>query len=187
MPLNWSSSPNVRIPYTCLSPQRALSKMTRSLPYLKPVGLWTFVTPWHGLQCLPHVAPSPCSSAPPPCSPSVQAETPLPDIHHMQTHLHLRAFVHQMPVPGMSETTTCEALLDPPSSRLSVNQTKKSLAQELASCVQWPKSIPLPVFINKFSSEKNHAHCLCIVCGCFLITIQSSRSSLVFKFTFTTS
>lgn len=134
MPLNWSSSPNLRIPYTGLSPQRALSEMTRPLSYLKSVGLWNIVIPWHSLQCLLHVAPS-LQLSPPPCRPSVQAGTPLPNIHHMPTRLHLPAFVHQMPVPEMSETTTCEALLDPPSSRLSVNQTKKSLARELASCV----------------------------------------------------
>ena len=59
---------------------------------------------------------------------------------------HICTFTHPVSVPGMSESTTCEALLDPPSSRPSPNQTK-SLGR-----VGQPRPVgqsgPLPVFIK---------------------------------------
>ena len=132
----------------------------------------------HARMLLSPSGPFACSSDPlRPCSPPVQAQPPLPNVHHFHPHLHLHTFAHLMSVPAMTESTTCEALLDSPTSRSSLNQTEKNPGQGLTNYGQWA-NMALCLFLQSCVGTQPRPvfHCLCIICSCSPTIIQSSFS-----------
>ena len=120
--------------------------------------------------------PFACSSDPlRPRSPPVQAQPPLPSIHHFHPHFHLHTFAHLMSVPAMTESTTCEALLDSPTSRSSPDQAEKNLGHGLTNYGQWA-NMALCLFLQSFVGTQPRPvfHCLCIICSCSPTIVQSS-------------
>lgn len=175
MPPSWPSEPQSQGSLRSFQPTVTEDQVT---PLFK---IYWSLHLCHFLVWLTVPSPSgalPCRSVPLIMCPPVQARPSLPKVPHFQTHLHLHTFAHPVFVPGMYESTTCEALSVHLPLDYLLTKTRMSLGQESANYGQQGKSNPLPVFINAVLLERNHACCLCIVCSCFPSTIQSSLKKI---------
>lgn len=129
--------------------------MTRTFSCLKSIDCWTFVIPSRGCCCPQHPAPFPCRSGP--CS---AVQSTCAGVQATSTRRHSPFSTTLAPSAlrtsdvrtRTSESTACDALLDPPSSRPSLNQTK-SLGQGLVDYGKWA-SLALCLLLQSFHGTK---------------------------------